>query len=120
MAHLNNHPLQLSTKAAAVQCGIKMISRLFENNELNTSQQISTQEVFATSSTFQDSLKTSIASVKDGNIQKQETFDGNKFKKLFDQYDRHHVRDLHLNQLFDALCSSFNLRIESLVQQPSS
>lgn len=101
----SNHPLQMSSKSAAVKYGIKMMKRLFEQGEEQTSsQQISTEEVTPTSSTLQDRLKMSIGSVEEGNFQIQET-SADQFKKAFEQYDRHRVRGPKLDQLFDALCS---------------
>lgn len=92
--YLSNH--------GSFKCGIETMIRLFKNNENpSTNLQPPNQEAH-TSTSIQDRLKMFIGSVREGN---QEAPNGDNFKKLFDQYDRHHVRDPQLDQLFDALCS---------------
>lgn len=98
----SDHPLQLSTKSAAVKLGIEMMNRLFKNNDKQSTNPKPSAQVTTISSTIQDRLKNSIGSVQQVN---QEAPVAENFKKLFDQYDRHHVRDPQLDQLFDALCS---------------
>jgi hypothetical protein len=100
-----DHPLERSTKAAAVKYGITMMKRLFDSDiEVTTSQQVSTPACPKSATNLHERLKSSIGSVQDGYLQREEVT-GDQIKKLFDQYDRHHVRGPQLDKFYDALCS---------------
>lgn len=99
----SEHPLQLTTKAAAVKYGIEMMKRLFKD-EVAAGQHRVIQEKQGDPANIQDRLKMSIGSVQDGNSQRlSEAAD--PYKKMFDLYDRQGTRSLGLNRLFNALLS---------------
>lgn len=96
----NKHPLELTTKAAAVRFGIETFKRLFGDDE-QPAQGNSSDESSQSSTTVHQRLKMSIGSVQEGNLQRQESLDPTK--KIFDLYDRQQFRGPKLNQLFNAL-----------------
>lgn len=100
----NDHPLQLSSKVAAIKCGIEMMKRLFANEHTLTVND-SIQEEKSQSSSIYERLVMSVGSVKEGNLSRDKTATVDPFKKAFELYDRQHVRGPELNKLFDALLS---------------
>lgn len=101
-----DHPLILSTKAAAVKFGIEMMRRLFIRQELpDTSQSAASSSTAASPepTSLHDRLRMSIGSVRDKSSQQEENAD--QFKKEFDNYARYHERSPILNKFFEALCT---------------
>jgi hypothetical protein len=99
----NYHPLELASKSQTIKFGLEMMRRLFPKENSNSENPSLASS--SSASSLQDRLKIMVGSVQSQQISTQQN-DGDRFKKEFDYFDRHHIHGPFLSKLYESLLSA--------------